>query len=284
VRLVRKAILCCLLVPVSLGAMAYAESSVEQALRQAVHGTPAVAVVLDVKNGRTIAAVGANEGAMLRTAPGSTLKPMFLSYALGHRFIQPQTTAFCHRGLRIAGRNLDCTHPQSEKVFNAELALAYSCNNYFAEMARRFTPEQAEDALREFGLTGQIESGASIEKLQFFVLGLEGIRVSPDTLARAYRKLAAQWNAGLPDAVKRGLEDSVQYGMAHNAYVPGVRVAGKTGTASETGQPWTHGWFAGIVPADHPKIVIVVYLPRGNGADAAHLAQHFFSAYKDAPR
>jgi cell division protein FtsI/penicillin-binding protein 2 len=284
VRLIEKAILGCLLVPVSLGAMAYAESSVEQALRQAVHGTPAVAVVLDAKKGRTIAAVRPSEGATLRTAPGSTLKPLFLSYALEHRFIQPQTTVFCHRVLRIAGRNLDCTHPQSEKVFNAELALAYSCNNYFAELARRSTPEQAEDALHEYGLTGQIENGASIEKLQFFILGLEGTRVSPDTLARAYLKLATQWNAGLPDAVKRGLEDSVQYGMAHNAYVSGLRIAGKTGTASDPGQLWTHGWFVGTAPADHPRVVVVVYLPHGNGADAAHIAQRFFSAYKDALR
>ena len=36
------------------------------------------------------------------------------------------------------------------------------------------------------------------------------------------------------DAVRDGLRDSVRYGMAHNAAVPGMEIAGKTGTASDT--------------------------------------------------
>jgi cell division protein FtsI/penicillin-binding protein 2 len=278
--LARSAIVCCLIV----FRAAYAESSAEQARRQAVRGTPAVAVVLDAKSGKTLAVSHPEEAAGLRSAPGSALKPFFLIYALDHGLIQPQTTVFCRRNLRIAGRNLDCTHPQSETVFHAELALAYSCNNYFAELAKRFTPDEAVEALHEYGLDAQIENGASPKKLQFLVLGLEGIRVTPDTLARAYLRLTAKWNAGLPDAVKHGLEDSVQYGMAHNAYISGLRIAGKTGTASGPGEPWTHGWFAGTAPVSNPKIVVVIYLPRGNGADAAHIAQRFFSAYEDALR
>ena len=34
-------------------------------------------------------------------------------------------------------------------------------------------------------------------------------------------------------AVREGLKDSVSYGMAHNAAVPGMEIAGKTGTASD---------------------------------------------------
>jgi cell division protein FtsI/penicillin-binding protein 2 len=83
------------------------------------------------------------------------------------------------------------------------------------------------------------------------------------------------------NAVSRGLADSVKYGMAHNAQVAALAIAGKTGTASDPGQAWTHGWFAGFAPAKVPKVVIVIYLPRGNGADAAHLAQRFFNAYKE---
>ncbi len=70
------------------------------------------------------------------------------------------------------------------------------------------------------------------------------------------------------------------YGMAHNSYVDGVSIAGKTGTAIDPGQSWTHGWFAGFAPAKAPKVVVVVYLPRGNGADAAHLAQIFSAVTK----
>ena len=70
----------------------------------------------------------------------------------------------------------------------------------------------------------------------------------------------------------------MRYGMAHNAAVPGMEIAGKTGTASDTRKVRSHGWFAGIGSFGHEEVVIVIYLPRGNGADAARLAQHFFLA------
>jgi stage II sporulation protein D len=71
--------------------------------------------------------------------------------------------------------------------------------------------------------------------------------------------------------------------MAHNAFVPGMEIAGKTGTASDSMQGSSHGWFAGIGTSGHEQVVAVIYLPRGNGADAARLAQHFFLATKPAP-
>ena len=74
--------------------------------------------------------------------------------------------------------------------------------------------------------------------------------------------------------------NSVRYGAAHNAEVSGIKLAGKTGTASDPGQPWTHGWFAGIAGEGSSKFVVVVYLPHGNGADAATIAHHFFIALK----
>ena len=82
------------------------------------------------------------------------------------------------------------------------------------------------------------------------------------------------------DPVRDGLRDSVRYGMAHNADVPGMNIAGKTGTASDTAQGSSHGWFAGIGSLGHQEVVVVIYLPQGNGADAARLAQHFFLAAK----
>ncbi len=35
-------------------------------------------------------------------------------------------------------------------------------------------------------------------------------------------------------------------------------------------------WFAGFASLNHEDVVIAIYLPHGNGADAARLAQHFF--------
>ena len=274
-------------------------SLVERALNQALQQTTAIAVVLDVQTGHLLASAQSREAATLRSAPGSVLKPFFLAEALESQQIQPQSTVLCQRTLTIAGRNVSCTHPQNEAAFDAEQALAYSCNRYFAELAKRLSPEQTTATLRRYGLTEEphiftsetsatLQTPMTLEQRELFVLGLEGIKITPAELAVAYRKLALRLEVLPTDspihAVSRGLEDSVQYGMAHNAQLLGLSIAGKTGTASNLGQSWTHGWFAGFAPVKSPKIVVVIYLPRGNGADAALLAQKFFIAYKDMPR
>jgi cell division protein FtsI/penicillin-binding protein 2 len=68
--------------------------------------------------------------------------------------------------------------------------------------------------------------------------------------------------------------------MAGQASLGGVAVMGKTGTAEGEHSSRTHGWFAGLAPAQKPKVVIVVYLPAGRGADAAHMAGDILA---DAP-
>jgi cell division protein FtsI/penicillin-binding protein 2 len=69
--------------------------------------------------------------------------------------------------------------------------------------------------------------------------------------------------------------------MAGQASLGGVAVMGKTGTAEGVASSRSHGWFAGFVPADNPKVVMVVFLPEGRGADAAHLAGEILA---NAPR
>jgi cell division protein FtsI/penicillin-binding protein 2 len=61
-----------------------------------------------------------------------------------------------------------------------------------------------------------------------------------------------------------------------------MKVAGKTGTARTDRGSWTNAWFAGFVPADKPRIAIVVFLERGTGpGDAAPLAAEIFQAWQD---
>jgi len=256
---------------------------VQAALSSALRATPAVGVLVDVSSGRLLAAVQADEATTQLSAPGSILKPLFLAAALEQLEVLPQTTVFCRRSLYITGQtrewNLACTHPQSDVAFAAREALAYSCNRYFAELADRIPPRQATATLAHYGLV-PLHAPQSREQKELLVLGLEGIAVSPAQMATAYRKLALELDhapAAL-DAVRQGLRDSVSYGMAHHAAVPGIEIAGKTGTASDAGKAWSHGWFAGTGYLGHEEVVIVIYVPCGNGADAARLAQHFFLA------
>jgi peptidoglycan glycosyltransferase len=63
---------------------------------------------------------------------------------------------------------------------------------------------------------------------------------------------------------------SVDQAYAQAAKIPGVQVAGKTGTA-EVGQGRTpHSWFVGFAPADNPRVAIAAIMEnRGSGSDVA---------------
>ncbi len=260
----------------------------QRVLDKTLSGTNAVGVVLDGGDGRIVAAVREADAGRMATAPGSTLKPLFLMAGLREGRVRAETTVVCHGNLRIAGRDLACTHPREENAFDAERALAYSCNTWFANLARRFTPEEAMEVLREHGFgsrtglvrgesAGTLREPANEAEVQLLVLGLDDVAVTPVQLARAYFRLGREFDA-MP-VVRRGLEGSVAYGMAHNAATAGIRIAGKTGTASDAGEAWTHGWFAGIASRGAERIVVVIYVPRGNGADAAELAHRFFALW-----
>jgi len=236
------------------------------ALANALHGTQASAVVLDWKTGSVVASFGTKP----RARPGSAVKPLLLEYALEHGVVRPGTTVYCRRSLHVAGRNLICTHPATQPVMDAESALAESCNTWFAEMARRMTGAQLEDALRAAHLQHEPMMTADADARVLTVLGLQSVEATPEEMARSYRELLL--HAPEDSVVARGLRDAVDYGMANPARVPGVVVLGKTGTASEAGQAWTHGWFAGGVPG---KMVLVLYVPHGDGGTAAGLAARF---------
>jgi peptidoglycan glycosyltransferase len=69
----------------------------------------------------------------------------------------------------------------------------------------------------------------------------------------------------------------VQFGTGTAAQIPGVTVAGKTGTAELTdtansNKPQnTDAWFVGYAPVGHPRIVVGALFP-GQGAGGATAA------------
>lgn len=74
------------------------------------------------------------------------------------------------------------------------------------------------------------------------------------------------------NAVRSGLIAAVEEPIGtgfKTIRVPGVRIAGKTGTAEAgPGKP-DHAWFAGFFPADAPEYVIVVTLEHGGSGSKA---------------
>jgi cell division protein FtsI/penicillin-binding protein 2 len=238
-------------------------------LARALKGTQASAVAVDLQSGAVVASVGEAR----RGAPGSAIKPVLLEYALEQGIVRAETEVYCRRDLHVGGRALPCTHPADHPVFTAETALAESCNTWFAEMGRRFTGPQLETVLRRAGLAHVSMESANVEQRQLAVLGLKGVTASPLELAQTYRDLLRSMPTDGP--VARGLRDSVSYGMANGAAVRGMTILGKTGTASDPGEAWTHGWFAGAIPG---RFIVVIYVPHGDGGTAARLAHDFFVA------
>ncbi len=61
------------------------------------------------------------------------------------------------------------------------------------------------------------------------------------------------------------MENVVNNGTGTNAQIPGVRVAGKTGTAQNAvGQP-PHSWFVGFAPVDDPRVAVCVFVENSGG-------------------
>jgi penicillin-binding protein 2 len=89
-----------------------------------------------------------------------------------------------------------------------------------------------------------------------------------------------------------GMELGFSGQLLRDYRIPGLRIAGKTGTAeygqvASDGALPTHGWFTGFAPVDDPKVVVTVFVERGSSSrDAAPIAtrilRHIFG-FPDVP-
>jgi cell division protein FtsI/penicillin-binding protein 2 len=243
-------------------------------------------VVLDIATGHLLAASHLADAALTLAAPGSTLKPLVLYGLVASGRWDPTRRIACTRNLRIAGRSLTCSHPAADPM-DACQALTWSCNTYFAAVGASLRQGELHGLLALTGVLGQtglasneatalFREAKTADESSLALLGVEGISITPLELAAAYRWLAIQLEthggSAAARAVHDGLADSASFGIASSASRGGVSIAGKTGTANVGPGTPSHGWFAGLVPAEQPRVVVVVYLPAGHGANAAEVA------------
>lgn len=94
----------------------------------------------------------------------------------------------------------------------------------------------------------------------------------PEVWRQAISRATAREMSGM-------MEEVVTRGTGRRASLPGIRVAGKTGTA-ETAEKKNHAWFVGFAPADDPRVVVVVLIEEGGigGSVAAPLAGDLLKA------
>ena len=98
--------------------------------------------------------------------------------------------------------------------------------------------------------------------------------------------LAQPITSATAEALREQMILSVSEGVASNASVSGIEVAGKTGTAENGPDQRVTLWFTGFAPATNPKVAIALVIEDGGGRDsgvsgnatAAPVARAFFRA------
>ena len=231
------------------------------------------ALVLDFRSRAVVARSGSAAALDERHATGSAIKPLVALLALESGAIGPDMEVLCRR----QNGPLGCSHPAALLPYRLEDALAFSCNYFFAEVGRRVGRARLEEGFRRAGLQVEVTDPA------LAATGAAGVRASPRQLLALMMDLAAGrlWFRSEHTAlVKSAMARAVRDGTAKAASVPGLAIAGKTGTAAWPGVPYRNsGWFVGWAPADEPRLALVVWVKTGEGKQAAVLAGQILRGY-----
>ena len=187
--------------------------------------------------------------------PGSLIKPFTaLAYAATHDYQYPQVSCDGHA----------CWQPRGHGRIGIREAIAYSCNAYFAKLARDIAPADLSAVLARFGLHAMPERASSNA---MFGLGDEW-RVAPQDLLRAYGELAARsTEPGVADLLA-GMEMSVRIGTGKAA---SADMLVKTGTAPciHARHATSDGYALALYPARRPDHAMLVRVHGATGAGAA---------------
>jgi len=86
-------------------------------------------------------------------------------------------------------------------------------------------------------------------------------RFEPEMIGRAMSEAAAR-------AVTEMMIAVVENGTGTTAQMPGIQVAGKTGTAQNVKGAAPHAWFIAFAPAEDPQIAVAVFVESGGSVGA----------------
>jgi beta-lactamase regulating signal transducer with metallopeptidase domain len=281
-------------------------------------GASGAVLVLDPATGEILADAGRVGGAPADVAlgrafvTGSTLKTVTLAAALEEGVVTPADRFDCENGARAYGA-LVLHDAGAYGTLTVPEMLAVSTNIGFSKVFDRLGGDRLARWLARFhfgaapGIDGAVAGDAPgpIEDRSFqgaVVANGEQIKASPLQVAAAYAAIANDGTYLPPTLVRRAapaqgepilkpetahtlvamLEGVVngERGTGKAARLPGVRVAGKTGTADLTRPDGTKSYYAsfvGIVPAVRPRFVILVGVeaPRDEGTGGQVAAPAF---------
>jgi penicillin-binding protein A len=293
------------------------DTGLQEAAVTALAGRFGGIAALDPRNGEIRALAGLAFSAP--QPPGSTFKIVTTVAALEEGAVESSTEFPVETAAVIDGVELENANGESCGGSFRD-SFAHSCNSVFAPLGVELGSEALVDAAERFGwnqepaVAGEVPSTlppsseietpleiASTAIGQFRTLATPlvmasvaqtiaagGVRYVPTlTLGERTRRVRVT-SRRIARTIASLMVDVVDYGTGTAAALPGVKVAGKTGTAEledtrdpETGETApsdpsnTDAWFTAYAPASRPRLAVAVMLVRAGagGATAAPAAR-----------
>ena len=152
---------------------------------------------------------------------------------------------------------LDDLRPQAESVFPTDANAPETAQSGIGQFEVRATPLQMAMVVAGIANDGTVMKPYLVDEVQsaeYDVLE----RTDPEELSQAV-------SASTADDVTQLMVATVEEGTAGYAAIPGVTVAGKTGTA-QSGIPEVppYAWFVSFAPADDPQVAVAVMIQRAD--------------------
>ncbi len=290
---------------------------IERAAVAAMGGNYAGIAAMQPATGQVLALAGVAFSAL--QPPGSTMKMITATGALEAGIVKIGTVFPIETSATISG--FDLQNANGEACGGTFLnAFAVSCNSVFAPLGAKLGGKRLVNIAERFGFNQQpsipgaaeptIPSAASIGDdlaVGSSAIGQGAVQASAlemmdvgATIANGGRRPLPTLQMGQPPRfvhvtsqqvageVQRMMVAVVQFGTGTAAAIPGVTVAGKTGTAelTDTAAPGqssaanTDAWFVGYAPVGAPKIVVGALFPNqgAGGQTAAPAARQVIEA------